>query len=132
MDDESADSIVLRCFLRDTVTVDLNFILPQRGKKGDESARTEGKACRESASAGGVNTRNEARERLPRTAAGRHGRGRRCTQPATHLGEERAHLEQSVQLRWAFWALKAGAARGGGAVSWRAWRLRRACAISCQ
>jgi hypothetical protein len=37
MDDESADSIALRCFLRDSVTVDLNFILAGATKKNRRS-----------------------------------------------------------------------------------------------
>lgn len=42
IDDESADNIVLRCFLRDIVTVDLNFISEvQRKEEGGERRERE-------------------------------------------------------------------------------------------
>jgi len=47
IDDESADSIVLRCFLRDIVTVDLNFISEvQRKEEGGERRGREGEPAR--------------------------------------------------------------------------------------
>jgi len=46
MDDESADSIALRCFLRDSVTVDLNFILAgatKKNRRGGGAASARGR-----------------------------------------------------------------------------------------
>jgi hypothetical protein len=45
IDDESADSIVLRCFLRDIVTVDLNFISEVQRKKEGGERRGRGRTC---------------------------------------------------------------------------------------